>query len=1019
MPKKIVFRYILSIVFLMVLTVAFSACNNMSGVSRPNNNKGNVYLKVDVASVGRTALPDFPNVNSISDFTFILTGKGPGSGTFTPLTDDPTNNPDGEFAGLTALTTASFPIQTGEWSFKLTASKEGTVLSSEEVSETIGSGENSLSFNLKWEDTNLDATKTGSLSFELDFSVAPNKEDVKLVTAELVNTTTNTTTCSSTVILDRSSSPSTYKATYSSSTLPALANLSAGTYRIILKLFTVDSSANSNVLINTWTELAIITGGQESTGSRTIDTLNEVYSITWNLDGGTSTDTFPECYTRLSDTYTLPDSTKISKTGYTFGGWFANEGCTGDPVTSIQKGTTGIQNLYAKWIARDDIKYYIYSYFQPLDGSKDLDDYQEDSSLAPRSYKIGTTGHATNETADLIEGFESQPITQETIAPDESTIVKIYYDRKSYSVTFVPNGNISIEDQTVLYQGTATEPSPAPSRSPYTFEGWYTSTDGGTTLSSTAYDFTTSVTADITLYAKWTPPSGIPTGFVYVIGGTVTGAITNSTIFTAYGGSKTIPNMYVCDHEVTQAEYETYCKYKDSSTGPQSSYGDGDNYATYDTNWYDAIVYCNIRSIKEGLSPVYKISGSYNPADWPNIDSSGTGEEIKYSGPTISSGTHDTDWDAVVCNPNATGYRLPTSAEWEYIARGGENGIPETQYDYSGSDRIEDVAWYRGNSESKIHEVKTRAPNSLGIYDMSGNVMEWCWDADYSGMRELRGGHYSQAADSCTVYNSGYNDPGVCIRGGGFRVIRYIPVGTKLHPTEVGDIVFNDGSATLYTNGLNLTAEQKQAAIAIIFYKGTNCNNEGETDERLLGVGLVHNYDTALSSEDAKIMTYDVTSTYYCNVSGSVGSYEFSGKRNGSQNFADIQYVLNAYGKDDTAEEGNYPGFNWAINYKNNLLGSETESRIISGTDFTDGWYIPSTAELYELYKVVNTVNPASVYCLGDTFEGTSPNTYVTSSKYPDTNENHTCSTIEFATGTWNGISWNIAKYICAIRQFN
>ena len=226
MLKKLFFRYIFSTVFLMMLTLAFSACNNMSGVSRPNNNKGNVYLKVDVASVGRTALPDFPNVDSISDFTFILTGKGPGDSELTPLATE--SNSSGEYASLSALQSASFPIQVGDWTFKLTASKEGTTLS-DEISKTITSGSNTLSFNLKWEDSNLDATKTGSLSFELDFSAAPNKDDVKLVTAELVNTTTNTTTCSSTVILDRSSSPSTYKATYNSSTLPALANLSAGT----------------------------------------------------------------------------------------------------------------------------------------------------------------------------------------------------------------------------------------------------------------------------------------------------------------------------------------------------------------------------------------------------------------------------------------------------------------------------------------------------------------------------------------------------------------------------------------------------------------------------------------------------------------------------------------------------------------------------------------------------------------------------------------------------------------------
>ena len=170
MSKKSLFRHLFSAIVFLMIFLGFFGCNNLTGGNNKpsNDNDDKVYLQVNVASASRTALPQF-DIDSISDFTFILTGKGPGSGTFTALTDDPTNNPDGEFSGLDALQGTSFPIQAGEWTFKLTASKEGTVLSSEEVSETIGSGENTLSFDLKWEDTNLDETKTGSLSFTLDF----------------------------------------------------------------------------------------------------------------------------------------------------------------------------------------------------------------------------------------------------------------------------------------------------------------------------------------------------------------------------------------------------------------------------------------------------------------------------------------------------------------------------------------------------------------------------------------------------------------------------------------------------------------------------------------------------------------------------------------------------------------------------------------------------------------------------------------------------------------------------------
>ena len=240
-------------------------------------------------------------------------------------------------------------------------------------------------------------------------------------------------------------------------------------------------------------------------------------------------------------------------------------------------------------------------------------------------------------------------------------------------------------------------------------------------------------------------PPVVPAGMIYVPGGTFTMGNTSGQGFSNEQPAHkvTLRSFFIGKYEVTQAEYSQYMQPGSDWT---SDYGLGDDYPAYYISWFAIIKYCNLRSLAEGLTPVYKISGSTNPADWGEV-------------PTSPNAT----WNAVICNWKANGYRLPTEAEWEYAARGATN---DPDYFYSGSDDIDAVAWNANNSGSTSHPVGTKAPNGIGIHDMSGNVWEWCWDwyDVYSGRvqtnptgpktgisRLQRGGYWGYSNADCSV----------------------------------------------------------------------------------------------------------------------------------------------------------------------------------------------------------------------------------------------------------------------------
>ena len=190
--------------------------------------------------------------------------------------------------------------------------------------------------------------------------------------------------------------------------------------------------------------------------------------------------------------------------------------------------------------------------------------------------------------------------------------------------------------------------------------------------------------------------------------------------------------------EVTQGLYEKVM-------GENPSYFKGENRPVENVSWYDAVRFANKWSEMEGRERCYEIDGT------------------------------DVQWN----NKDCTGWRLPTEAEWEYAARGGEN------YKYSGSDNVDEVGWYYDNSGRETHPVGQKKANGFGLYDMSGNVSEWVWDwyGDYPSnsqteslgrpsrsYRDLRGGFWKSIPKFLRVSSRLYYDPSYRGNNFGFRL---------------------------------------------------------------------------------------------------------------------------------------------------------------------------------------------------------------------------------------------------------
>jgi len=490
------------------------------------------------------------------------------------------------------------------------------------------------------------------------------------------------------------------------------------------------------------------------------------YTITFNYPDATS---YGSAFGILyGNTATLP--VQPTKLGYTFAGWYTGSSGTGTEFTASTLVTASI-TVYANWTA-DTYTINFDSQSPTVPASPTF------KTVTSPATNVGTLPTAPTKLGYTFAGWYtgiSGSGTEFTASTLVTASITVYanWTANTYTVTFdsqSPTVPASPTFKTVTSPATNVDALPTPpTKTIYTFDGWYTGTKG----SGTEFTTSTAVTADITVYAKWKLLT-----MITVPAGSFQRDATETNV--SY-----VSAFQMSEKDITRAQFTTVTGLVDPTDVTHSSGGTSD--PVQQANWYHALVFCNMLSMAEGLDPVYTVTVSSvdkgtDPADWGAV-------------PTLSN-----SWSATA-NWSANGYRLPTEMEWMWAAMGATSGFGYTGPIYltgyakafagsTGSNSIDDYDWYGEGDSGTTHPVGTKLANELGLYDMSGNVYQWCWDmwdgaagypdgplSDYKGgaaavYHIIHGGSFYNSADWTTIaFRNGF-EPIYQWYGIGFRVVR-------------------------------------------------------------------------------------------------------------------------------------------------------------------------------------------------------------------------------------------------------